>query len=55
MQQIKDLTLSLQQLSLLLWHRFDLWLGNFHLLWLWQKKKGGGDLLCCHFISWQEA
>ena len=21
------------------WHRFDPWMGNFHTLWAWQKKK----------------
>ena len=28
MQQVKDLALSLPQLRLLLWRRFDLWLGK---------------------------
>ena len=28
-QQVKDLELSLQPLGSLLWHRFDLWPGNF--------------------------
>ena len=32
MQWLKDLALSL------LWHRFDPWPGNFHVLWAWPKK-----------------
>ena len=40
-QQVKDLVLSLQQLGLLLWYRFDPWPGNFHMPWLWPKKKKG--------------
>ena len=39
MQQVKDSALSLQQLSLLLWHRFDSWSGNVYMLWEWPKKK----------------
>ena len=35
----KDPTLSLQWLRSLLWHRFDSWLRNFHMLQAWQKKK----------------
>jgi len=38
-QQVKDLALSLQRLRLLLWHRFDPWLGNFHMPWAQAKKK----------------
>ena len=38
-QWVKDLVLSLQWLRSLLWHRFDPWPGNFHMLWVWQKKK----------------
>ena len=38
-QQVKDLVLSLQQLGLLLWYRFDPWPGNFHMPWLWPKKR----------------
>ena len=30
-QQAKDPALSLQQLKLLLWHRFDSWPKNFHM------------------------
>ena len=30
--QVKDPVLSLQWLSLLLWHRFDPWPENFHML-----------------------
>ena len=36
-QWVKDLVLSLQQLVLLLWHRFDPWPGNFHMLWAKSK------------------
>ena len=32
-QQVEDLALSL------LWHGFDPWPQNFHIPWLWQKKK----------------
>ena len=32
-QGIKDLAL------LLLWHGFNLWPGNFHMPWVWPKKK----------------
>ena len=38
-QQVKDLALSLPWFRLLLWHRFDPWPGNFHMLWLQPKKK----------------
>lgn len=38
-QWVKDPTLSLKGLGLLLWFRFDSWLGNFHMLWLLPKKK----------------
>ena len=31
-QQVKDLALSLQQLRLLLWHRFNPWSRNFCML-----------------------
>ena len=33
-QWVKDLALSLQQLGLLLWPRFDPWPRNFHMLWV---------------------
>ena len=33
-QQVQDLSLSLQRLGLLLYHRFDPWLGNFPMLWI---------------------
>ena len=36
-QQVKDPTLSLQWLRLLLWLRFDPWPGNFHMLRSSQK------------------
>ena len=36
-QWVKDLALSLQWLGSLLWCRFDSWLGNFHVLWVWPK------------------
>ena len=32
--QLKDLVLSLYRLRSLLWHRFDPWPGNFHMLWV---------------------
>ena len=37
-QWVKDLALSLQQLGLLLWCRFDPWPGNYHMLWVWPEK-----------------
>lgn len=36
-QQIQDLVLSPQQLRLLLWLRFDPWLGNVHMPRVWPK------------------
>ena len=36
--QVKDLALSLQQLGSLLWHGFNPWLENFHMLWEWPKQ-----------------
>ena len=39
MQQVKDLVLSLQQLRLLLWLRFDPWPGNLHMPWAWPHKR----------------
>ena len=36
-QGVKDLALSLQQHGSLLWHGFDPWLENFHMLWVWPK------------------
>ena len=38
-QQVKDLTLSLQQLGSLLWNEFDPWPRNFHMLQERPKKK----------------
>ena len=38
-QWVKDLPLSLQWLKLL-WHEFDPWPGNFHMLWEQEKKEG---------------
>ena len=38
-QQVGDPALSLQQLGLLLWHRFNPWPGNVHRPWAWGKKK----------------
>ena len=38
-EQVNDLALSLQWLGLLLWWRFDPWPGNFHMPWVWPKKK----------------
>ena len=37
MQRVKNLVLP--QLGSLLWHGFDPWSGNFHMLWHDQKKK----------------
>ena len=37
-QWVKDLV-SLQQLRLLLWHRFDQWPGNFFMLRAWPNNK----------------
>ena len=39
LQRIKDPTLSLQWLGSLLWHGFDPWPGNFHMLHRQSKKK----------------
>ena len=38
-QWVKDLVLSMQQLGLLLWHKFDPWPRNFHMPQVWPKKK----------------
>ena len=38
-QQVKDLVLSLQWLRSLLWHGFNPWPGNFHMLQVQPKKK----------------
>lgn len=38
-QWVKDLASSLQQFWLLLWHRFDPWLGSIHMLQVQEKKK----------------
>ena len=37
-QWIKDAVLSLQQLRLLLWHKFYLWPGDFHTPWVPKNK-----------------
>ena len=37
-QWVKHLALTLQWPGLQLWHRFDPWLGNFHMMWMWPKK-----------------
>ena len=42
-QRVKDPAFSLQQLVSLLWLGFSLWPGNFCMLWVWQKKGGGGE------------
>ena len=39
MHQVKDPTLSLHRLRLLLWHRFDRWPWNFRMLQAWPKTK----------------
>ena len=38
-QWVKVPVQSLPWLGSLLWHRFDPWPGNFHVLWVWQKKR----------------
>lgn len=38
-QWVKDLASSLQHFWLLLWHRFDPWLGSVHMLQVQEKKK----------------
>ena len=38
-QQVKDLALSLQWAGLLLWHRFDPWPRDLHMLWVQPKEK----------------
>ena len=38
MQWVKDQVLLLLWLRSLLWHEFDPWLGNFHMLKVWPKK-----------------
>ena len=38
-QWVKDPSLSLQQLGLLLWFGFSNWLGNFHMLLVQSKNK----------------
>ena len=38
-QQVKDSALSLQRQGSLLWPGFDPWPRNFHMLWVWPKKK----------------
>ena len=53
-ERVKDLALSLQQLSLVLWCESDPWPRNFHMLWVHQKtnkkktkrKKGKWVLHC---------
>ena len=37
-QQVKDPVLSLLWLVSPLWHGFDPWPRNFHILWVWPKK-----------------
>ena len=41
-QQVKNPALSLLQLDSLLWHRFNPWPKNFHIMWSWSKKKKKG-------------
>lgn len=43
MQRIKDLTLSLLWLGLVLWHAFISWPRNFHMPWVHPKKKKKKD------------
>ena len=44
-QGVKDLTLSLQWLMLLLWLGFDPWPSNSHMLQAWPKKKNRNRML----------
>ena len=37
-EQVKDLVLPQLWHGLQLKHRFKLWPGNFHMLWVWKKK-----------------
>ena len=38
--------------SSLLWHRFHLWPGNFHMLWVWPKKEmEAGSFLRCLLLQ----
>ena len=38
-QLVKDLALSVALAGLLLWRGFDPRPGNFHMLWVWPKKR----------------
>ena len=38
-QWVKDVVVLLQQLRSLLWHGFNPWPGNYHMLWAQSKKK----------------
>ena len=49
-QQVKEPVLSLRWLGLLLWHRFDPWPGNFHMLQMWQEKKSSIYVVGLMFI-----
>ena len=40
---VKEPAWSLEQLRSLLWCRFDPWPGKFHMLSVWQRKKGKKD------------
>ena len=57
-QQVKDLVLSLQQLGLLLKHRFHLSPKNFHIPQAWpkkKKKKKKTEVLTYYLLTtWQE-
>ena len=46
-QWVKDLVLSLLQLGLLLWCRFDPWQRNFHMPWAWPSKKSPSEFPLC--------
>ena len=39
-QRVKDLVLSLEQFTSLLWHRFSPWSGDFHMLQVQPKEDG---------------
>ena len=38
-QWVKAPAFSLLWLKPLMWWRFGTWSGNFHMLWVWQKRK----------------
>ena len=54
-QWVKDLMLSLLWLRQLLWHKFNPWPGNFHMLHVWpQKNKQTVLTLAVHILKLEE-